>query len=169
MAYQKFDGDIAHTTVADLKAWMDERLKKGVVCPACDRKSKVNTRKLTYLMSVPLILGWRSAGIGEWVSFEELLAPLVSNEEVGKWFEIILKRKEWRRLTHWELLVADGDSYAITELGEKFVKGEVSVPAHYYEHQSKFAGWMWIGDEEIKYVNVVDTLGTKFNWKDLMP
>lgn len=178
MAYQKFDGDIAHTTVADLKAWMDERLKKGVVCPACDRKSKVYTRKLTYLMSVPLILGWRSAGIGEWVSFQDLLAPLVSNEEVGKWFTRMQTSFEWPRLRHWELVIPESGKtksgnkkgrYAITELGEKFVKGEVKVPSHYYEYHGQNVGWMWLGDEEIKYITVVESLGTKFNWKDLMP
>lgn len=178
MAYQTFDGDQATTTIADVKAWMRPRLKKGVVCPCCKKKSKVYTRKLTYLMAVPLIIGWRSAGIGEWISFQDLLAPLVSDEDVGKWFTRIQTSYEWPKLRHWQLVVPepgrrkDGNKkgrFAITALGEKFVKGEVSVPSHYYEFQRENVGWMWLEDEEIKYITVVDALGTKFNWKDLMP
>lgn len=148
---------------------MQPRLKKGIECPCCNKKSKVYTRKLTYLMAVPLIIGWRSAGIGEWVSFQDLLAPLAADESVGDWFEVILRRREWWRLTHWQLVVAKGDRFSITELGERFVKGDVSVPSHYYELHGEFKGWMWLEDEEIEYITVVDALGTKFNWKDLMP
>lgn len=156
---------------------MRAHLRSGVVCPCCDKNAKVYTRKLTYLLTVPLILGWRASGIGEWLSFSDVLAPLVADENVGRWFEPIQRRGEWKRLPVWELAlpnIKEGDGvrefgYVITELGERFIKGEVKVPSHYYEYKGKFAGWMWLGDEEIKYLTVVDTLGTKFNWKDLMP
>ncbi len=177
MAYQEFDGDETTTTIIDLKTWMRPRLKKGVVCPCCNKKSKVYTRKLTYLMAVPLIIGWRKVGIGEWVSFADLLAPLVADKDIGQWFQRILTAYEWPKLRHWELVVPEpGKSrsgrkgrFAITALGEKFVKSEVKVPSHYYEYQRQNVGWMWLGDEEIKYITIVDALGTKFNYKDLMP
>lgn len=153
---------------------MQPFLKKGVVCPCCKKNSRVYTRKLTHYLSVPLIIGWRAAGIGEWIAFKDLLAPLAEDEDIGKWFEKVLKREAWWRLAEWQLVVPEVSKskkcrFAITALGEQFVKGEVKVPAHYYEYNRKNVGWMWLGDEEIKYITIVDSLGKQFNWKDLMP
>ena len=152
MAYQKFDGDAATTTVADVKSWMRPRQTKGVVCPCCEKNARVFIRKLNYLQSVPLNIGWRSAGIGEWVSFEDLLAPLVDDEDIGSWFEMIHRREEWWRLREWQFITPEVPKskkcrFTITALGEKFVKGEVQVPSHYYEYKGENVGLMWLGDE----------------------
>lgn len=144
-------------TLDQARAWLSEQLReKGATCPCCGQMAKVYKRKINANMVRSLILGYQAAGMG-WFH-----APSVARD-----------RGEMSKLRYWELveeeqaLRLDGGRagfWRLTQLGQLFVLGLVSVAAHALIYDSKLLRL----DESSGKVNIHEALGARFNYQELM-
>lgn len=144
-------------TLGEARAWLGEQLKgKGARCPCCTQMAKVYPRPIYAAQAAALITAYQTFG----------RAP-------GKWSDLNLPGGDYAKLRFWGLIVdmravrGDGGPagwWQITDLGEKWVRGVVTVPrfARIYDNHN-------LGlDPESGEVSIREALGDAFNYETLM-
>ena len=112
-----------------VKRWMKPKLSQGVVCPCCGKKCKKYARPLNNGMARMMLALYRAETDGEgWAH--------VTRFEHVDGVDLGVVNGDYTYLKHWGLLEAkrkeNGEPasgvWRLTELGKKFVSGEVVVP-----------------------------------------
>ena len=169
----RFLGDPGATTLQDAATWVQERVRRGAVCPCCDQMAKLYKRKLNSSMAFALVL-IRQAFLTQtdWLHVPEYLTKVCRNSRYAK-YSATTRGGDWSKLVHWKLIVpmndetrGDGSTrvgfYKVTDLGIDFVDGRVSVPKHAFLYAQKC-----IRMSEDK-TTISEALGDKFNYGELM-
>jgi len=140
-------------TLLEARQWLRKRVNEGTDCPCCKRfakvyKLKINTNMARFLISV-------ARKKTEWVHYNEC-------DYVGRDYP-------WIRL--WGLAETSKSEetkknmsglWRITNKGRLFIHNEITVPLHVYAYD----GEVIRASEE--QVSVVESLGDKFNYQELM-
>lgn len=145
-------------TIAEGRAFIAEGKFKGVHCPVCDKWCKANTYKPMWAQMVGLInlynLDLREPGPHH---IRKLGPP-------DTWSAL-------QKLKHAGLIVADynddpkkrtSGSWAITEKGKAFVRGEISIPSGYIVYNDEL-----LGIEE-GHITIHDAIKGKFDYEEAM-
>ena len=140
-----------HTTGAQARAELRDALVAGEssTCPCCDQFVKLYRRKLNSGMAHSLVSLWKQA--------RQYYVHVPST--MGKSDGDIAK------LRYWELIESHPEQsgyWRVTELGEQFVTGQITVPSHVLLYNNRFLGLD--GDS----VSIEDCLGEKFSYAELM-
>lgn len=146
-------------TIAESREWIDAHREDGVSCPSCDQYAKVYRRKISSSIAEVLIaMHNESKRTGqEFVHVPSLKAK--NSREVSKlvWWGFVEEQKELRedggRAGYWR----------VTEAGELWLKNITTAPKYAVTYNNKL---LEMTDDE--QVSIVDALGTKFNYSDLM-
>jgi hypothetical protein len=134
----------------DAHIWED-----GIACPCCGQFCKVYRRRLNAGQAQALILMWRTAG-RDWVHVPTLASR--SGGDPGK-------------MRHWGLIEEaagrreDGGrrgSWRITERGQAFVLGELTVPQYVSIFDNRVLG------HDGPNIGIREALGGRFNYDELM-
>jgi len=162
-----FDGDANRTTLAQAKDWLRARVDVGAACPCCTQFAKVYKRKLNGAMAYVLILVSRYDG-SDWIH-----VPSYINEQTKSPSVAAAVRGDWAKLTHWGLLEElagerpDGSTrvgyYKITENGRRFTRDQLRVPRHIWIYDGRS-----LDRKDTETVSIVEVLGKKFNYSELM-
>jgi len=155
-------------TLIEAKAWLDERIEDGVICPCCDQHAQVYKRKLNSAMACVLLLINRHKG-GEWIHVPSYINAKVRSPAVAAAI-----RGDWAKLKHWGLITEligerpDGSTrvgyYMITRNGRLFAQNKLRVPRHI---------WLYNGSaitsrKDTETVSITEALGDKFDYSELM-
>lgn len=147
----------APISLDEARAWLRERVDAGETCPCCTQFAKVYRRKLSASIARVLIAMWNNAG-SEWVHL-----PAIRSRGQDE----VLAR-------HWELIEAmpdvtrdDGSSrvgwWRLTPRGTDFVHNHSRVPKYARIYNNRLLGY-----DGTETVSIIDALGTRFNYTDLM-
>jgi len=163
----RFTGDPASTTLLDASTWVQERVRRGAVCPCCDQLAKLYKRKLNSSMAYALILIRRAfLTQTDWLHVPEYLTKVCKTGAT-------VRGGDWGKLVHWKLIVAKDDEvrgdgskrvgfYKITDLGISFVDKRVAVPKYAFLYAQKCVRM----SEDTTTID--EALGDRFNYGDLM-
>lgn len=154
-------------TLAEAKAYVEERIEKGTRCPCCDRYVKVYKLKLNSAMARALLFFYRKMDLEEWTNVPVLLS---SESAVG-----ILRSVSWTKLAYWGLIEAKRDAvredgskrtglYRITALGQSFARGDVRVPKYSFT----FNDQVLTDRNDPATTSIRESLGSHFNYDELM-
>lgn len=119
-----------HTqTVAQARAKLRDALVAGEssTCPCCDQFVKLYRRKLNAGMAHSLVVLWKHA------RSHFVHVPTVVGRESA----------DQALLRYWELIEAHPEQsgyWRVTELGEQFVTGQITVPSHVLLYNNRFLG-----------------------------
>lgn len=150
------------TTVKTARAWLDQHVAQGAVCPVCTRYAKVYTRTITASMARALVTIYLHSD-GDYVHVDKFL--MQHGQHSGRAMPALLR--------HWELLEKkegkrkDGAGasgyYRITERGRLFAENKVAINKYVrlYDDRSLFLA----NDEKIL---IVDALRKRFDYAALM-
>lgn len=134
---------------------------KGYKCSCCGQFVKTYHRKLNSSMARVLILIFQT-GRTDYFHVEQFL----KNSNKGD------LRADFHKLRYWQLLRKkvenreDGSArngfYKITPSGIMFVEGKIKVPEKILIYNNEFKGY------EGKEIHIIEALGNKFNYDELM-
>lgn len=155
------------TTLVDALEWLLERINEGVECPLCGQTAKVYTHNLTASEALGLIIFYREHGTG-WGH-----AP--STEGIPRLGGAFARNALWGLIQEsWGVREDGGRAgvWRVTPLGERFRNNLAKVrrTAITYGGAQKVEGrenrrlLALEGDE----ISIVDALGEKFNYEELM-
>lgn len=146
-------------TLADAKSWLRERIDEGDKCPCCTQFAKVYRRKIDGGMAHILVQMYRK-----------------QNEQDGRWVHVPslgtaggdpIKTRHWGLIEERQVQREDGSSRAgwwrLTRLGQDFVSNRVRIAKH-----ARLYDGRCLGLDATETVSVLDCLGTKFNYEELM-
>jgi hypothetical protein len=144
-------------TLGEAREILRELLDAGHKCPCCTQMAKIYRRKITGRQAAALISLFRAAGrdYGHFPTvapdhYEAAQAALL--RYWGLTEELQEKREDGGRAGWWR----------VTERGEAWIRGQTTVPKYARTYDSRCLGLT--GES----VTVVDALGTKFNYNELM-
>ena len=157
------------SSLKEAKAWLRQRLDKGVACPCCTRLAKVYKRGLSSGKAVALIQLYKitqaQSPPNGWlhVSREMLAAGMNANS------------MEYSKLQHWKLLEpypATSDRkdperlgagyWRLTPRGILFVQEKCKVPKYILVYDQRCIGY------EDPRIDIREARSTKFNYQELM-
>ena len=142
------------------------QLDKGMVCPVCGRFSKLYGRKLNSSMAWTLMLVYdyykKEGNLRKWLKVESYLKSLPAVPTS--------LRGDFPKLRYWKLIIQkEGEVegvkmglYRITEKGINFCENRIKVSKVAFVHNRTVKGF----SEET--VNIVEALGDRFSYKDLI-
>lgn len=143
-------------TIGEARAALETVMyDEGAECPCCTQFVKVYRRKVNAPMANALIAQYREAGKRMihtrdiWLRFSKEAAQL-------SWWGLIRHDAERR---------ADGGQsgwWAVTDEGERFIRGEVMVPKYAVIYDGR------VLDFEGDQISITDALGTPFEFRSLM-
>jgi hypothetical protein len=153
--------DKPEKTLRQARAEMLEKARNGTRCPCCFRFVKIYKRKFNSGMAMTLIWMVRhhqKTGT-EWIDIPTI-APrhVVNSRELGK-------------LEHWGMVVRAGNHdpakkhsgiWRCTVRGVQFGRNESTVPKYSFLLHNKIQGF---SEEK---TTIIDALGSKFNYQELM-
>lgn len=153
-ALEPIDGD---ATLAEVRAWMQEQLatRKGTVCPCCDRFAKRYHRKITSTSVRGMIALYRQAGMGY-----GHIATVMDRQQADE-----TKMAYWGLIVEERTLRPDGGRagyWAITPKGLEWLMNLSTVPKYVWTYNGEVLGF------DGEQVSVLDALGTKFSYAELM-
>jgi hypothetical protein len=143
------------TTLSEAKSWLRSRLDEGDKCPCCTQFAKVYERKINSGMARALIHQYRT--VGQEVAHTASLCRFTHEAAQLAWWGL-LEQDEERR--------ADGGRsgwWRVTDLGRDFALNRVTVPKYARVYDGRLLSL--VRSEE---VSIVDAVGTKFNYHELM-
>lgn len=133
---------------------------KGYICKCCGLFVKRYCRPLNSNMALALIVLYKS-GLKDYVHLENLMAEK-GYKRCGDASYLIY----WRFLERLRERRPDNSTrngmYRITPMGIMFVEGKIKAKARCYVFNNSWEGFT--GEE----INILDALGTKFSYADLM-
>lgn len=147
-------------TLAEARQQFQKAIKgEGARCPCCRRWGKINGYQVTSTQVRGMIWMVKRFRRSAWVDLSK--AP--------KW---VLRSKSMATLHHWELLEAkpkgaDEDKrgsglWRLTPRGRDFVYGRITLPKHAFVFDNKLIKF------SREQVNVIQALGKKFSYEELM-
>lgn len=131
-------------------------VEEGHECPVCTQFAKVYRRKIHASMAYTLIRMYREVTPGEYLYLPDL--PQKSRDATGMaWWGLIAELQERRE---------DGGRagwWRVTPVGERWVRNEITVPKYrrIYDGRS-------LGPASAEVVSIIDALGKRFNYYELM-
>ena len=140
--------------------WVNTNKNNGCICPCCGQIAKTYKRKLNSGMAVELINLYK-----------------LSKNSNDQWHHhsafASVKGGEISKLLYWGLveeMSKDSEQaktktsgyWSITQKGKMFVTRKIMVEKHIYVFDTKLLGF---SDE---YTDIVDSLGSKFNYQELI-
>ena len=156
------------STVKQVKEHFNNTWREGTVCPCCKQTVKLYKRNMNAGMACGLIYIYK-------------IHNELNKEKTTEWIKVadeLIARKlnpanlEYSKLAYWKLIEPkpntddptkrDSGYWKITELGRKFVRGEVTVPAHALVYNGNVRKMAEI------HIDIHQALGDKFNYNDLM-
>lgn len=147
------------TSSEEVIAWVKTNSKTGCICPCCNRLVKIYKRKLNRGMALELIdLYSLSCNNLETIFFHHTQFAKVSGGELSK-------------LLHWGLVCEKPNTvddkktsgfWGITQKGILFVENKISVEKYIYLLDAELISY------SIENTNIIDSLGSKFNYQELM-
>lgn len=158
MAERGYEGD----SLSGAQDWLRERVESGASCPCCTQYAKVYRRRLTSVGARTMIRMWRESE-GGWVHVPTLLKnqlPGIAHQggyaTLGQHWQLIAESPEERedggRVGWWRL----------TRLGESFVHCETTISKYVRIYDGRCLSLSG------SPVSIVDALGTKFDYGELM-
>lgn len=162
-------------TLEEAKAWLRARFFDGAVCPCCAQNVKLYKRSLHGGMAASLIA---FAKVTQATSPKDGWLKVPDDFVQTTKLVTVLGNREYNKLRYWGLLEGQAPEqnlesdtpysglWRITELGFRFVRGEVKLPKNvfvYNKNQLKPPVGTVVEDIDIK-----QALGTKFNYDELM-
>jgi len=157
------------STIAEAKQELRDGWHEGLECPVCTQFVKIYKRKITSSMAYTLILMYRyfkKHRYEEWVHMNDYLNSIEGLPGAIRNTGDNAKLRYWGLLEEKPEVRNDGSKRAgywrITELGKKFVEGEVTVQSHTKIFNSKTYGL--IGET----IGIKDALSNKFSYDELM-
>ena len=150
-----FDGDPERVTLAEARQWLREVVDDGARCPCCTQLAKVYRRKVHATMARTLIRMYRATTPGEYLYLPSI--PQKSRDCTGMaWWGLIDEEKTRRddggRAGWWR----------VTPHGVEWVLRLITVPKYARVYDGR------VLRHEGDPVSIVDALGTKFDYRDLM-
>lgn len=148
-------------TLGEAKEYVMKHKDTGVQCPCCDKFVKLYKRKLNTGMALFLMWLYKLGGKHDYIQAGEILSQGMKGT----------KSLDYSVLAHWGLIkdsVNDDDTkkgsgfWKLTDRGIRFVEKEISVFSHIYLYNNIFFGY---GEDT---VNIVQALGSKFDYQELM-
>ena len=152
----------------DARKWLRGQFETGAACPCCRQFVKLYKRKLNSAMACALIKVFHyfespEASVEPWLQVPDYLK---SSKLCG----------DFAKLRHFGLVepkpkaVRDDGSkragfYRMTETGRLFVLGEVSVPMHIYEYNSRIVS---VPSPDPTTTTIEKALGARFDYAELM-
>jgi hypothetical protein len=154
MTDRNFDG----ATLLEARTWLRDRVDDGARCPCCEQMAKVYRRRINAGAAAGLIQLARQYP-SEWVHVPTTgtLARLGG---------------EFARLRYWGLVVEEPDLrddggragwWQITEQGQAFAMNRITLPKYARVYDGRVLGF-----DASQQVSIVDALGHKFNYRELM-
>lgn len=144
-------------TLGVVKVLMRPRVDKGLPCPCCKQFVKVYRRKIPGRAAADLVTLHRRHG-NEWFRLIDALGQRHPADFTKLRYWSLIEPKQGRR--------DDGSErngwWRVTDIGERFVRGEVSVPKYARLYDGRCLGL--IGDP----TTIHDALGKKFRYDELM-
>ena len=142
-------------TLEQGKNWLRARLDQGETCPLCHQHAKMYRRKINAGMAHSLIHIHRIAPTGGWVHVHAIGAR---SREEGKLVYWGLAEEQ----TSVGLHGGRAGYWRLTDKGRDFVKGKIKVPKYAKVYNGQCYGL------EGDLVGIKESLGTKFNYDELM-
>lgn len=152
---------LTETTVEVARQWTYSNASEGAVCPCCEQLVKVYRRKLYSTMGYVLLLIHLKQK--EHKSNVFLHIPSLLN---GK--GVAARGGDFAKLKLWDLIEQDanepeGGYYRMTEKGRQFAECRIAVPDALYIYDGALLRW-----DTKKLVTIVDVLGKKYNYEELV-
>ncbi|MBI3654138.1 MAG: hypothetical protein HY231_24160 [Acidobacteria bacterium] len=153
-------------TMEEGRRLLRENWQKGIPCPLCTQLVKLYRRKLNSQMGRALILIYRHQANDSRITWLDVNAFLLKCGINSGEANVALLR-------HWNLLErkperkADGNNagmYRITELGCRFVRGEIAVPKYIFLFNQK----LYQTCDPVEQITIRQALGQRFDYAELM-
>ncbi|MGH7743351.1 MAG: hypothetical protein ACREQ5_00815 [Candidatus Dormibacteria bacterium] len=144
-------------TLAQARARLNERVetREGARCPCCDQFAKVYRRRLSSGIARALIRGHRAAGMG-WFHAPTVVGDRGDLSKARYWGlveEERTRRPGGGRAGFWRLTVQ----------GDRFVRGQLWVPAHARIYTGRF-----LGLDNTEKIDIHGALGSRYSLAGLM-
>lgn len=136
-----------NTTLSESIDWLQDRIEEGAECPCCGQFAKVYQRKINSGIARMLITMSRQPQ--QWCHMPTLGASGGDPAKARYWGLI----EESDPPGHWRL----------TQLGRDFVANQARVPKFARIYDGRL-----LGLEGSETVSIIDALGTRFNYDELM-
>lgn len=127
-----------------------EQVDDGAICPCCTQFAKVYRRKVHAAMALALIDFYRRNG-RQWAEW-----PGRQSDEA--------KLRYWELFEHVEAEHGISGEWRITDLGERWMRNQCGIP----KYARIYDGRRLSLDASDGYATIVDALGTKFDYHELM-
>lgn len=144
-------------TLDEAKAWLRTRVDEGERCPCCTQFAKVYRRKVYATMARTLIRMWRAGGTTEWSAMPDVDRRADGGANRGGGDDA--------KLRYWGLIEQhpeDATLWRVTLIGEQWLQRRATIPEYACIFDSRLLRLE--GDQ----VSIVDALGKKFDYDDLM-
>lgn len=163
------------STLAEAQDWLRNRLDDGAKCPCCKQHAKIYKRKLNSGMAASLIA---FAKVTQQTQPKDGWLKVPDDFVTTTKLVTVLGNREYNKLKHWGLLEGQSPDqsleadtpftgmWRITELGLKFVRGEVKVARHVYLYDNRQMKGPVGG--VVEEIDIKQALGDKFNYAELM-
>ena len=159
-------------TLAEAKKILADNLTKGTKCPCCNRHTQMYSRKITSSMAYGLIIihKYRERTEDEYKDYYTNIESLFN---ATKNIPASI-RGDIPKLRFWNLIepqtesAGDGNPnsgfYRITTAGIDFVNRKSTVESKILVYNNQMYGFA----KDSKKINIVEALGSKFNYNELM-
>lgn len=142
-------------TIGEAQVTLRQVLDVGHKCPVCTQLAKVYKRKLNSGMARSLIAMYQAARL-DWQHIPTTIGALSREEGKLRYWGLIEEETERRpdggRSGYWR----------VTELGEQFVLGKITLPSHARIYDGRLLG-LTGRNQSIRVA-----LGAKFSYEELM-
>lgn len=144
-------------TLAEARQWLINNIVDGTRCPCCNQFAKAYRRQINSGMARSLIAMYLHGPSGEWIHVPTRIGARSREEGKLRYWGLVeeqveVLRNDGGRAGYWR----------VTDAGRRWVTGQSTVPKYVTVYNNTvYASY---GDP----VSVTDTLGTKFDYSELM-
>lgn len=152
-------------TLKSAKQELMENIWKGTICPCCGQTAKVYRRKLRDGMAWVMIKMLEYHGTN-FVHVDNFLVEIKAPSNYRSDFP---KLRFWGLLEHDDSIRKDGSNrngfWKLTSAGVDFINNETLVWDALFVYNNMVVEY---DDPKRKYIDIVEALGTSFNYEELM-
>ena len=153
-------------TIKESKEFLKSNYSKGCKCPSCGQMVKLYKRKLNSSNAICMIEFAKMATVGKWyhisdlIKYNTLLATRLNGGEFARmrYFGLIEEMEKDPK----ETSKRTSGYWRITQKGVDFVNNIITVPKYVFIFDNRVQG---LSDEK---TNIIESLGNKFNYQELM-
>lgn len=145
-------------TINTAKQFFRDGLRKGIVCPCCNRFAKIYSRKLNNAMAIGLAMFYdKTTSSGQvWIHMERFFKGENCKATI---------RGDFTKLRYWELIELNSEKagfYRITQKGIDFLNNKIKIPKSALIYNDEVLGF------SEKQVSVNDVVKEFFDFEVLM-